>query len=1693
MKKRIVSGILVISMLFSIFPTSAVFAEKSDTEISDYGKSEPIISDLDEDSVDKDNIEDISYDSDDVSLPKGDYSEWKKQKVLDLDNNNSNISLFDVGISSNQITNDYLDLLVQNGTYSYRTTGGNPDSLTDDNALLLYDGTSHTTIKIDDNVYRFASNNIEVDEEGTKIASSVEYDGIKIDQIFSFVFNPYTKRNDMVEFKYVFTNKDSVKKSVGSRIFFDIMLADNDTAPFKIPGYGDVVTETEFLKDELFQVWQTFDDLHNPTIVASGKLYDSADEKPDKIQFLNWDKGEETIWDCYVDENADIEDSAINIYFNPTEINPGESKTIKTYYGLASLQTGNNINMGLSAFAPTELEKNKDNRTYISNPFTINGFVENKTDSKLTNVKAVLNLPEELSTDNEFVIPLGDIESGENKPFAWEISAFPQYKESYIEYSVTLQADEVDDETTPFYIHLPRLLDDYGNVITEPIGELKENDYTNGTFEIYEDTDVFSYTPTEDGVYSFESVSGVSAIADLKSDGNVLRQDISSGTGDKFYIVEELKKGKKYYLTISPNGLNSVGDYSLCVNKLSDDAGNTHKTAMEILEKEEFDGLINYPCDIDVFYFTATRSGYYSASTTGELDAYIELTDSLETVLAVSTDNGQGKANVSYKLTEGQTYYVKVMHKNHTDKDDAGIGAYSLFVAYDETPPVINSLLSETKDKYNKSFELEVAASDNVAVDTVALLYSYDKFEWQTLDIIKWNNTWNSKTYTIDTTTFNDGTVYIRAEAVDISGNKSVQSPTNAYIVDNTAPDAVDIVSAISIVGANYISWKKSDESDAQGYNIYRSSDNGNTYSIIKNIDNINSLFYIDTNTITGTKYFYKITAYDDLDQESSPTTVSVIAINDMSSDEAIKNIAIQPEKTTFFVGETSKLNADIEYINGEVKNVNDLLTYDISDKSIISVDKDGTVRGLKGGNATLSVTIGNNSIEIPYVIRSITVSVSSNVMVSDSKEQITVQNHTLEGIIDVANKATYTVDNPSIISVNNSGEILALASGKANITIEYNGQKETISVTVYARPGKVDSINIENNAVDISVSKVLTWKTTEETEKYNVYVWKKGEDKPNSPTARNIINTMFQMRLEYNSTYCVQIESINKYASNHSSVFEFSTIGLPDLECVSVTAPSDVFSESNILVSWEIKNTGTKSTDSKEWYDYIYLSPDADFDYNTAVFLGRKSNYTYLEAGESYKNDSTFTVPRGITGKYYVYVVTDYNYNIYELNDANNIGKSSGINIKLCPQPDLKIEKINTSFSDIISGNEITVTYESRNIGNEIPDEPFIGGWVDEIYLSADETLSDQDIKLAAIPITVFSGTQNTDSQTHIFYKDKKYQVSKTVAIPQNIFGDYYIIVAVDNSDFVYENDNNNNYASKKISVTLDPPADVVPLIVDMPSEMVSAGNYTLRWKDINEGSRDISGELWSDRIYIDKNKQINMNTAQLLKTVNGVREDNINSVEISLPVNIEGEYYIHIVSDYAHKIFEYNTYDNNTVSTGVNITMRELPDLTVKNISLQNELRANEKAEISYIVENIGVGSTVENSWQDTIYISANEQFDNTATVLATFRHNGNLSSTDNYTASISVNIPSDITGENYLFVKTNSTDRVQESGDNANNISASYNVDILDRYESDLRVTDARTNGLKSDSEAVLSIKWTVTNFGPNATPNPRRSVT
>ncbi|MBX9035114.1 PKD domain-containing protein, partial [Gordonibacter massiliensis] len=104
----------------------------------------------------------------------------------------------------------------------------------------------------------------------------------------------------------------------------------------------------------------------------------------------------------------------------------------------------------------------------------------------------------------------------------------------------------------------------------------------------------------------------------------------------------------------------------------------------------------------------------------------------------------------------------------------------------------------------------------------------------------------------------------------DVDG--STAERTKMVTVDSTRPAQIINVTALGDSKAIYVSWSISQEVDTTVYRVYRKTEGQATYARIAQLNDRNTLSYIDTDVQEGVRYSYYVVGVDVLDQESVPS-----------------------------------------------------------------------------------------------------------------------------------------------------------------------------------------------------------------------------------------------------------------------------------------------------------------------------------------------------------------------------------------------------------------------------------------------------------------------------------------------------------------------------------------------------------------------------------------------------------------------------------------------------------------------------------------------------------------------------------------------------------------------------------------------------------------------------------------------------
>jgi hypothetical protein len=238
------------------------------------------------------------------------------------------------------IGSDYVEFAVDStGRFSIGNRMGRPDTENDDNQILIfghpYPGTSYTTVFIDGSPNIFVADEVSYDEASMSATATQTIQDIKVTQTLQIVSNAENGEKDTVRISYQAKNTGNAHHTVGFRIMLDTMLGDNDGAPFKVPGIGNIVTEREFIGNEIPRYWQAYDSLTDASVFAVGTFYNNISERPDKVQFAAWpgivgNAGYYTVTDgCEV-----TNDSAVAVYWNEKSLYKNAEMEVHTSYGV---------------------------------------------------------------------------------------------------------------------------------------------------------------------------------------------------------------------------------------------------------------------------------------------------------------------------------------------------------------------------------------------------------------------------------------------------------------------------------------------------------------------------------------------------------------------------------------------------------------------------------------------------------------------------------------------------------------------------------------------------------------------------------------------------------------------------------------------------------------------------------------------------------------------------------------------------------------------------------------------------------------------------------------------------------------------------------------------------------------------------------------------------------------------------------------------------------------------------------------------------------------------------------------------------------------------------------------------------------------------------------------------------------------
>jgi methionine-rich copper-binding protein CopC len=558
-----------------------------------------------------------------------------------------------------------------------------------------------------------------------------------------------------------------------------------------------------------------------------------------------------------------------------------------------------------------------------------------------------------------------------------------------------------------------------------------------------------------------------------------------------------------------------------------------------------------------------------------------------------------------------------------------------------------------------------------------------------------------------------------------------------------------------------------------------------------------------------------------------------------------------------------------------------------------------------------------------------------------------------------------------------------------------------------------------------------------------------------------------------YNSVYELNRDDDNTTASD---VVHIDLTPPPDLKVTSVRPPTDMFSGQVATVRWTVKNDGlgTMPATQNQWWDRIWISQDNSVS-NDDAQLASIAHNGILTPGQTYDGSATVKLPVGIQGPYYIIVRTDAFDQVFEQAFDTNNDTPDAVNVILTPPPDLNTTILNIP-APVMSSHYVNVSVRVDNDGaTEAPDTQ--QWWLDRLYLSTDDTFDpNTDVKIGE---TQHGGGLGVGGS---------YTTTIQGLVPDGYEGQYYLYVAADADNQLFELDNSNNIVNQQINVLKVSP-DLIVSSINSPANVDAGSLVNLGWTVTDNSDGDTGWRTdWNDRLYLSADSipgngdDIFLDEVNHNGLVNAHGSYTVTKPELIPFYAATGDYYLFAYTDWNGHVYEDANEGNNwSAPKPIHIT-RNTPDLQITSANFGTPLSGKPLA-TTYTVSNTGGGPTNESLWNDQFYLSVDPVLGGlTDYYLGTYQHVNPVGAGQSYTRTVSPKLPQDVTGDFYLIIQTDAHNQAIE-GDETNNLKV-IPIHVSLGPVPDLKVTaiDAPTD---ANASQPITINWTVTNQGDDPT--------
>ena len=194
-----------------------------------------------------------------------------------------------------------------------------------------------------------------------------------------------------------------------------------------------------------------------------------------------------------------------------------------------------------------------------------------------------------------------------------------------------------------------------------------------------------------------------------------------------------------------------------------------------------------------------------------------------------------------------------------------------------------------------------------------------------------------------------------------------------------------------------------------------------------------------------------------------------------------VSSVAVTPSRIEIIEGESAVLSASVSPEAASDRAV----AWSSSDRSVATVDKAGTVHGLRPGTATVTATAEGKSGTCAVTVKAKAVNVTE---VTLDRTELTLtegETGTLTATVKPDNadnrKVTWSSDKTDVATVDGDGRVTAVKAGVATVTVttEDGGKTASCKVTVKAKAVNVTEVTLDKTELTLTEGETETLTAT--------------------------------------------------------------------------------------------------------------------------------------------------------------------------------------------------------------------------------------------------------------------------------------------------------------------------------------------------------------------------------------------------------------------------------------------------------------------------------------------------------------------------------------------------------------------------------------------------------------------------------------